>query len=165
MQVQIILTDKSIEISEFNRKKLRQAVKDNGRPIKGYISTTMPESRKQRGYLMGGLIPLLVYLDGNDYKDKDMLDFYFQEYKKELQPEFVTINGTPRKRGKSTKGSESLNQFIEKLQEFLAEQYGIDHNCPAINPEEYKKFRDEIYFDSEYEDFISYAVDMKWIKR
>lgn len=164
MKAQIIITQERIEISEYWRKRLKQAVRDNGKPIRGYIETLTPESRKQRKYLMGGLIPLSVYLDGNDYKDGDMLDFYFQEYKKEFQPEFVTMNGQTRVRGKSTKGSEALNVFIEKIQDYLSEQHGIDMSNPVINPDSYKDFRDRIYPSvDKYEDYIEYARDMKWI--
>jgi hypothetical protein len=164
MRAQIVITEKSLEISEYWRKRLKQAVKDNGEPVRGYIETSMPESRKQRGYLMGGLIPLLVYLDGNDYKDGDLLEYYFEHYKKEFQPETILINKKVQIRGKSTKGREALNKFIERMHEYLDEQYGIDMSNKAINPEEYKTFRDKIYFSGKWDDFISYAVDMKWIK-
>jgi hypothetical protein len=165
-QIPVIIHIDKIEISEYWRKVLRQAVKDNGKPIRAIIDPLMPESRNQRRYLMGCLIPILVYLDGNDYKDTKTKEYYFEHYKKEFAPELIKINGKIQTFGKSTKGSKALNNFIEKVQEHLDEQYAIPYDSKATNPEEYKKFRDEIYpFQNEYDDWIDFCVQSKWIRK
>lgn len=164
MKLHLIIKYDSFEISDYNRARLRQAVKDNGRPIRAYIETITPESRSQRKYVMGGLIPLLVYLDGGDYRDTETKEHYFEFLKKELCPTVLTIKGKSEVFGKSTKGSEALGEFCEKLQDYLHEQYGIAYDNKAMNPEEYKKFRDEIYpTELGYEDFVDYCVKMKFL--
>lgn len=143
---------------------MRQAVTDNKKPIPSQIQTLLPESRKMRGYVMGGLIPLIVYLDGNDYKDSKICDRYFEFLAEELSPEYLKINGKMRLFAKSTKGSVALGEFCEKLLQYLNEQYGIERDNPTVNSDEHKKFRDEIYsFFPEYEDWIDYCVKLKYI--
>ena len=114
---------------------------------------------------MGGLLKLLVYLDGNDYRDSDVCEYYFEHYKKEFYPEVLTIKGKVEVFGKSTKGSAGLNRFIERLQEFLNENYGISYDNLSMSPDEYKKFRDEIYMFGKYTDFIEYCVAMNYIMK
>ena len=166
MRVPIILRDGKIEMSEFHKGKVRQALRDNNGPIRGYIETTMPESRRQRAYLMGCLIPLCVYFDGHDHTDGETLERYFEFLKTELAPEVMKVGGKIRTFGQSTKGSKRLNNFIEKLQEYLQEQYGLEYSSRAIVPDEYKRFRDEIYpFQMEYKDFLDYCEKMNWIRK
>lgn len=162
-QVPIIIHGERIEVSEYHTRLLKQAVKDNNAPIRGIIQVLQAESSKQRKYLMGGLIPLLIYLDGGDYKDNETCDRYFQVYKAEFFPEAVKINGKIHLFGQSTKGSKSLNRFIERVQDFISEQYGISYSNEAINPEKYKEWRDtEMSLSTE--DWIDYCVKMKWVK-
>ncbi len=166
MRVPIVLMDGRIEMSEFHKGKVRQALRDNQGPIRAEIHTLLPESRKQRAYLMGCLIPLIVYFDGNDYTDGETLERYFEFLKMELAPEVMRVGGKIRTFGQSTKGSKRLNTFIEKVQEYLQEQYGLEYSSKAINPDEYKKFSDEIYpFQTEYRDYLHYCDKLKWIKR
>ena len=165
MRCPLIIHLDKFEVSDYARKQLRQAVKDNNAPIRAYIETLTPESRQQRKYLMGGLIPLLVYLDGNDYKDNKVCEYYFEHYKKEFSPEVLKIGGKVQTFGKSTKGSKALNSFIEKLQEYLNEQHGLEYDSKTISPDFYKEFRDTIYpFDRTYEDYIDYLIKTKHIK-
>lgn len=165
MKIPIIIHLEKFELSEYWRSKVKQAVKDAGAPIRAEIHTLLPESRNQRKYVMGGLIPLLVYLDGNDYRDSETCDRYFETFKREFTPETMVINGKVEVFGKSSKGGKALQQFTEKLQEFLNDEYGIAYDSKAVNVDEYKKFRDEIYsFSPEYEDWIDYCRKMKYIK-
>lgn len=111
---------------------------------------------------MGGLMKLAVFLDGQDYKDNEVCERYFEYYKTEFSPELLKIHGKIVTFGKSTKGSKAINNFITKLQDYIHEQHGIAYNNPAMNPEEYNKWRDELSMQST-EDFIEYCVKMKYI--
>lgn len=163
MKIPIILHQSKIEMSDYWKRKVHDDLIEI-KKTRAYIQTTQPESRKQRGYLMGSLIPLLAYLDGNDHKSSEITEWYFEFYKKELTPVALIVHGKAQLFGKSTKGSEALNHFIDKLQDYLDEQYGIKRDSQIVNPDEYKLFRDTIYpFTNEYDDFIDYAVKMKWI--
>jgi hypothetical protein len=163
MKIPIILHQSKIEMSDYWKRTVHDKLIDI-KKTRAYIHTTQPESRKQRGFCMASLIPLLVYLDGNDHKDGQITDWYFEFYKKELTPATLNIKGKIQTVGQSTKGSENLNNFIDKLQDYLDEQYGIKRDSKIVSPDEYKKFKDTIYpFSNEYDDFIDYAVKMKWL--
>ena len=75
----------------------------------------------------------------------------------------IVVHGEPHKVAKSTKGM--LNKgYLERVIDHLVENYGIDP-AMVLNPELYKKFRDEIYpMTSKYDTFIDYMVDLKLLK-
>ena len=158
-----LLTGDRIEISEYHTKLIRQAVKDQGGPIRAEINVLTPESRKARAYLMGGILPLAVYLDGQDYKDSETCERYFEYYKSEFYPVAVKIEGKIRLFGKSTKGSKALKQFTERLQDYLHEQHGISYDNKAMNPECYKEWRDTLSM-STTDDWITFCRAMKYIE-
>jgi hypothetical protein len=161
-QIPVIIHIDKMEISEYWRKVLRQAVKDNGKPIRAIIDPLMPESRNQRKYLHGCLLPLLVYLDGNDYRDSEILEHYFENYKREFSPELIKINGKIHTFGKSTKGSKALLKFISTLQDYIVDNYGISYDNKAMSTDSYKYWRD-VLLTEDYNDYISYCVAMKFI--
>lgn len=161
MKIPCVLSDK-IEVSEYHASKIRQAVKDNGSPIRAEIVTLMPESNQQRRYLMGSLIPLLVFLDGNDHRDSKTCERYFEFLKLEFYPEVLTIKKKVHVFAGSTKGSNRLNKFIERVQEYICDNYGLEFSNPVFNPSEYKKWTDEL-LTAGFETFISYALFKKWI--
>jgi len=166
MKIPIVLHDGKIEMSEFHKGKVRTALRDAGGPIRAEIHTLLPESRKMRAYVMGGLIPLAIYLDGHDHTDTEICEWYFEHFKREFTPHAIKIDGKIQVFGKSSKGSNALKLFAEKLQEHLAEQHGIEYSSKAVSPDEYRRFKDEIYpYQLEYADFISYAEAMKWIRK
>ena len=117
-----------------------------------------PESRKQRGFYHGAVLPLWAFLNDWDYKDSELLSFLHEEAKKEFNGEMVVLDGKRVIRGTSSKGA--LQTHIENVILYLEEQYGIDR-AKVLNPEQYKDFRDRIYSEGKYEDFIEYLIDLK----
>lgn len=160
MKIPIIIHDNKFELTDYWRIQIRKAVKDNGAPIRAEIQTLLPESRKMRAYVMGSLIPLLVYLDGNDYKDGDVCDWYFEHYKKEFTPCLLKVHGKIETFGKSSKGSKALGIFAEKLQDYLSEHYAIGYDSKVISPDFYKEWRDTFSMEST-DTFIEYCEKLK----
>lgn len=164
MKLPVILHDGRIEMSDFHKGKLRQAIRDNGGPIRAEIQTLMPESRKQRAYLHGALIPLWVKLDGNEYRESSLCDFYFELFKREKFPEAVKVNGKIEIMAKSSKGSNNLNKIVEMMIDFLVEDYGLYHHSDVLNPENYKRWRDELFSFGKWDHYLEYAEEMGWLK-
>lgn len=160
--IQVIIHYERIEISEDNRKLLKQAVRDNGAPLRAEISIITPESRKLRGYLHGGLIPVWIYSNGGDWRDSKLNEHYFDVAKYEFSPEAVKIDGKVHLVGKSSKGSKALKRLAEALYDHLIEDYAI--NPKVLDPAHYRQFSDEIYGFSDYEDYISYCIAIKLLK-
>lgn len=144
--------------SDFSRDRFRKFLKEN----EGIILTIkpeLPESKNQRAFYHGAVLPLWAYLDGKDYKDSDVMNQMHEVAKREFNGEIIMINHKPEKVGKSSKGL--LNDgYLERIITYLAENYAIDP-VVVLNPELYKTFRDTIYpFDTKYEDFIDYMQDL-----
>jgi hypothetical protein len=153
-----------MEVADYWKARINDAITANDdKPLRAEINTITPESRQQRKYLHGGLMPLLVYLDGNDYRDDETLEHYFEHYKAEFTPEVLKIDGKIQTFGKSTKGGKALRNFIDKLQDYLNEHYGISYDNPAINPDKFVEWRDTISMSTN-ESYIEYCVKMKWLK-
>jgi hypothetical protein len=163
MKFTCILHSNRFEIDEYWKGRIAFAVKANdGKPIRAIIETVTPESRQQRKYLHGCILPLLVYLDGQDYRNDEILDYYFQFLKTEFTPELLKINGKIQTFGKSTKGSKALRNFIDRLQDFLHDEYGISYDNKAISTDAYKEWRDTLAMNTN-DDWISYCKSMKWL--
>lgn len=155
--------DGSLGMSDYQRSTMRQFIKESaGKRIRLTLQKMTPESREQRGFLHGGVYTLWAYLDGNDYKGSSVVKRYHEYAKLEFNPEIVVIGGKVQKIGKSTKGD--LTKFIEKIVDYLVENYGIDPHF-VLNPTHYKHFRDTIWpFTTKYDTYIDYLVDIGNLK-
>lgn len=143
--------------TEYNRSRFRKDLADNdGARYK--IERVSPESREQRGFYHGAVIPLWAFLDGNDWRDSNTLEHYHHEAKKEFNGGMIMRNGKQEVYGKSTKGE--LNKgYLDRVVDHLEEQYAIKRQ-DVLNPEEYKKWRDEIYGLGGVDNFIEYMVEI-----
>ncbi len=160
MKIPIIIHESRFEIGEYHLKKIKEAVKDG--PVRAQIETIVPESRQQRKYLHGSLIPLWIALDGNDYKNQEINDFYFEQMKREFSPEAIKIHGKIQIRGKSSRGAKALNTLTEKLIDMMVEEYGLKYDSEVLKPANFEKFRDELYMTGTWDSYLDYAKEMKW---
>lgn len=158
----IATADGGMEFSDYTRAKFKKFLKENP-GMRLAIEPQTPESRNQRAFYHGAVIVLWAYLDGNDWRDGETLNQYHEIAKREFNGEIIVVHGEPHKVAKSTKGM--LNKgYLERVIDHLVENYGIDP-AMVLNPELYKKFRDEIYpMTSKYDTFIDYMVDLKLLK-
>lgn len=164
MKFQCILHANRFEIDPYWKDRIASAVKANdGQPIKSWIETSLVESREKRRFLMGGLIPLWVCLDGNDYRDDELCERYFEDFKLEHFPEAVKIKGKIKLFGKSSKGHKMLNSMTDKIIDFLCENYGLKYESEVLNVENYKKWRDELSMSGRWEDYLAYCKELKWL--
>lgn len=148
--------------SDLMRENFRKFLL-NHEGVKIEFNPVLPESRKQRGFYHGAVLPLWAYLNNWDYHDKDILDFLHHEAKKEFNGEMVMMDKKMVVRGKSTKG-ELGKGFLERVVDYLVDNYGINP-MSVLNPEMYKDFRDRIYGNGQYEDYISYLEALNLLKR
>lgn len=147
-----------IEIGEFQWKKMVKEIKDNpNAPI--VISSLLPESRQQRRYLEGGLIPLFVFFQGNDYTDTAQIE----DARQDIMDEVLGVSRLNRLTGKvevhaqSSKGKDNLNKVCEWLIAYLFEQYDCPHK--AVDHEQFKVWRDTIYPEGGPDDWITYLIE------
>lgn len=157
-----------LSTSDYTKKTLSQFLKENEGMVLAIVPHS-PESKKQRAFYHGAVLPLWAYLNDYDYRDGEVLEWLHNKAKIEFNGEIVLLDGKKVKRGKSTKGllSENYEQnsgYLERIISYLEENYGIDRN-KVLNPEHFKKFRDEIYSVSEYDDYILYLIDIGFLPR
>lgn len=141
--------------SEYNSARFRKFLKDHPY-ARLKISPLLPESGQLRRFYFGALVTLIAfYQDNMDYRNGDDLEKIHEWLKLEFNAHVVEISGKKVKVAKSTKGE--LKSMIERVMDWMGEQgYAID----VLNPDEYKRFMDEIYSDGLYDNYISYLIDM-----
>lgn len=149
-----------IHFSDYTHKLFTDYLKKNeGARLE--IKTVLPESRSMRKFYHGAVLPMWCYLDGGDYRNGDILEQYHEVAKQEFLPRMVVVDGKRYKIGSSTKNS--LKLIIERLIEYLEENYGIDRG-KVLNPDHYKEFRDTIFMDGKYDDYISYLIELRYLE-
>lgn len=164
MNIQVIIRPDSLELSDYNKRRLHDVSIQNGGSCRGHIVFNMPESSKERRFFHGALIRLWVYLDGSDWKDSTTCNRYFEIFMLENFPEVQKINGKIHTFGKSSKGAKMLNACTERLVDYLCDSYGFRHDSPVFATANFKKWRDELMSYSN-EDYIEYLVRTKVIDK
>lgn len=150
-------------LSDYHCMNIRKELKEVEQ-LRATMEFVLPESRKMRGFLMGGLIPVQVYLDGNDYRDSSVIDFYFERFGCEAFPEAIKRNGQVELKRQSSKGRRMLPKYTEKYIEYLVDDYGLKYDSEVIKPENYKHFRDQVYATGKWDHYLEYAKDMGWLE-
>ena len=156
-----ISTGKGLSVgSPYNKARFYKDLEEN-KGARYQIMRLTPESDKQRSFYHGAIISLWAYLNGMDFKDSATLKWLHEHAKKEFNGEIVMLDGKETKRGKTTKGK--LNQgYIDRVVDFLEEQYGIDRGV-VFDPELYKKWKNEIYAFGGADSFIEYMQELNLI--
>jgi hypothetical protein len=127
------------------------------------IIPVLPESNKQRGSLEGAVIPLVTfYQDGMDHRNGDDCRKVREWLKGEFNGELVVVGGKTHRIGKSTKGRKVLQPFLERVIDWLVENYSPPHE--ALDPEAFKVWRDTIFPSGGPESYIEYLVESGKLK-
>lgn len=143
--------------TEYNRARFKQFLKDN-HGVRLKIEPVYPESRKQRKFYHGAIVPLIAYYqDGMDYRDtKDLLNVH-EWLKAEFNPHYVIIGGKSHKVPGSTSGE--LNKgFLERVSNWMEDQ---GYQIELLNPKDYEYWRDTIYPHGGPDNYIEYLVETK----
>lgn len=147
--------------SEHNRARFADFLKANP-GIRLRIEPITPESRKQRAYFEGAIIPFVTFFQENlNHKDADDLAKVRDWLKIEFNGAFITLGGKAVKVPKSTKGE--LNRgFLERIMDWCGEQgYPID----MLVPDDFKKWRDTVRPYGGPDDYIDYLVQCGKLRR
>lgn len=147
--------------SDHNRARFADFLKANP-GVRLRIEAITPESRKQRKFFEGAVVPFVAFFQENlDHKDSDDLQKVRDWLKIEFNGAFITLGGKAVKVPKSTKGE--LNRgFIERILDWCGEQ---GYPTELLNPEEYRKWKDKIFPYGGPDDYIDYLVQCGRIGR
>jgi hypothetical protein len=138
-----ISKDGGLDFGERNRAVFKAYMRDNpGMVLK--ITPVLPESDKQRRYFEGCIVPLVAhYQEGMDHRSSDDCRRVREWLKMEFNWEPVKIGGFTQRVPKSTKGRDALQPFLERVVEWLQENYAPPPE--ALDPEKFKVWRDTIF--------------------
>jgi len=148
-------------MSSYVKNSLLQSQKEN-EGGNYQINLISAESKKQRGFFEGAIIPLWVFLDGHDHRDSKINKHYREKAKEEFNGDIIIRNGKEELIGLSTKGI--LPEFTEKIISYLEENYGIKRE-EVLNSKHCKNWRDTIYSLGKSETYIDYLVEIGRLKK
>jgi hypothetical protein len=160
--------DGGMEFGDRNRVYFKQYLKANPGAVLR-ITPVFPESNKQRAFLEGAVIPLVTfYQQGMDYRKCDdnrkVREWLKQEFNGELVWIKTKVGKTEaHKIGRSTKGRDVLQPFLERVVLWLIENY--DPPAVALDPNEYKRWRDTIFPTGECDHYLEYLNAMGVLTR
>jgi hypothetical protein len=132
------------------------------------ITPLLPESKKQRAFFEGAVVPLACYLSDNlDHRKWEDCKKMRESLKIEFNGELVPLMDKVVKIAKTTKGKLNLG-FIDDVIDWLEENYGIDR-IELLNPDDYKYWRDVIFPHGDDENtpdnYIDYLIQKGKLKK
>lgn len=147
--------------SEHNAIRFREFLRKNPN-TRIRIEPYTPESRKQRAFFEGAVIPLITYYqEGLDHTDSDDCRKVREWLKLEFNGEILRIGEKIQKVAKSTKG-ELQRGFLEKVLDWMNDQ---GYQTELLQPNDYKKWRDEVFpFGEGPDNYIDYLLELKKLK-
>lgn len=151
-----------MKLSPYEGAKFRMFMKEN-EGARLTIAPVLPESNKLRRYLEGAVIPLVAfYQEGMDHRNGEDCRRVREWLKAEFNGEMVSIAGKVRLVAKTTKGRESLNPFVDRVIEWLVENYRPP--MEALDPEKYKYWKDTLYPYGGPPNYIDYLVETRLLR-
>jgi hypothetical protein len=141
--------------SDYNRARFAEFLKTNI-GIRLRIEAFTPESREQRGFFEGGLVPFICYFQENiDYNDGDHIRRVRDWLMLEFNASFLTVGGKALKVAKSSKGELSRG-LMERIMDWCGEQgYPIE----LLTPSDYKDWRDRVRPSAGQGSYLDYLVE------
>lgn len=150
--------DGRLQMGPIARARLTSYIKKHA-PLRFTLTADLPESGKMRRYFEGALVGLVAYYqDGMDHHDSDDRRRVREWLKEEFNGEMVTIGGKVHRIAKTTKGRNALTPFVERVVDWIKENYSPP--AVALDPENYKHWRDAIFPHGGPETYIDYLVEL-----
>jgi hypothetical protein len=134
------------------------------------LTPVLPESNKQRRFFEGAVVPLIAYYqEGLDHRNSEDCQRVREWLKLEFNGEFLTLGGTittvstTHKVAKSTKGRDALQPFLERVMEWLIENYAPP--VEALDVENFKHWHDVVFPYGGPDNYIDYLTSLNLLKR
>lgn len=142
--------------SEHNRARFADYLRANPK-IRFRIEPLTPESKKQRGFYEGAVVPLIAYYqEGFDHTSNHDCQEVRGWLAREFNGEMKEIGGELVKVAKSTKGQ--LNKgFLERVLDWMNEQ---GYKTELLMPEDYKNWKAKIFPFGGPENYIDYLLQI-----
>jgi hypothetical protein len=142
--------------SPENRARFADFLKANN-GMRFRIEPITPESKKQRNFFEGAVVPLIAYYqEGFDHTNSHDCKVIREWLKLEFHGEFRVVAGKSIKMAKSTKGE--LNRgFLEAVLDWAG---GEGYQTELLLPVDYKLWKDTIYPYGGPDNYIDYLLEI-----
>ena len=152
----------ALEFGAYSRARFKQFLVEHP-GIRLTITAELPESGRLRRHFEGAVVPLIAfYQEGMDHRSSDDRRKIREWLKEEFNGEMVEIGGRVHTVAKSTKGRAVLNPFVERVIDWLTENYAPP--AEALDPEKFKHWRDTVFPLGGPETYIDYLVELHILK-
>lgn len=152
-----------LNMNEYTKKAFTDFIREN-EGMRVEINPLLPESQKMRGYFEGAVVPFITFhqerMNHRDHKDLHKVREWL---KTEFNGDVVVLGGKTHRVTKSTKNL--LKGFLERVLDWMVEQ---GYQTELLNPEDYKRWRDEIFPSGEITDpdnYIDFLVSINKLKK
>jgi hypothetical protein len=162
MKINARIFNGKMQISDYNRRSLNDFVKDpkNAGTIVEIESRT-PESNNLRRYFEGAIVPFITYFqEGYDHHSDEDNRSVREWLKLEFNGTAKVIKGKTHIISATTVGK--LREFTERVLDWAGSQ---GYPIQVLSPDEYKKWRDEIYPYGGPADYLDYLEELGKLKR
>lgn len=150
----------TLHLGDYNARRLTDFLKQNDGMLIA-IEPQTPESRKQRKFFEGAVIPFITFYQENmDHRNNDHCDQVREWLKMEFNSEMVVVAGKVKTVAGSTKG-QLQKGFLEKVMDWMNDQ---GYQIELLNPKDYDHWRDTIYPYGGPDNYIDYLVSIKKLK-
>lgn len=150
--------DGGLWTSDYNRQRMKVWLKENA-GIWLQLKPLRDESSKMRRFFEGAVVPLMTYYrEDMDYHNPEDLETMRNLLKVEFNGQMAMINGKSHIIPKSTKGSDVLPDFIERVIAWADEQ---GYQTELLDNNAYKIWNDTIRGYGEIDSYIDYLKSIK----
>lgn len=151
-----------LNMNEHNKKMFIDFLRKN-EDMRMEITSLTPESTRLRGFFEGGILPFIAYYqEGMNHRDYKDIHKVREWLKTEFNGDVVIMGGKQHRITKSTKGL--LKVFIERVLDWMGEQ---GYKIELLNPDEYKRWKEEIFPTGEINDpdnYIDFLISIGKLK-
>ncbi|MBK3666163.1 hypothetical protein JJE66_33700 [Bradyrhizobium diazoefficiens] len=147
----------TLHFNRFEKQKFIEFLKENP-GVRLKITPELPESGRLRRYFEGAIVPLIAfYQQGMDHHSSEDRRRIREWLKEEFNGEMIDIGGKIHTVPKSTKGRAVLTPFVERVLDWMNENYAPPSE--ALDPERFKYWRDTVFPHGGPDNFIDYNVE------
>jgi hypothetical protein len=128
------------------------------------LTPVLPESNKQRRFFEGAIVPLIAwYQEGFDHRSSEDCRRVREWLKEEFNAEQIVIAGKVHRVGKSTRGRDALQPFLERVMEWLVENYAPP--VESLDTENFRHWHDVVFPYGGPDNYIDYLMSLNLLKR
>ncbi len=149
----------------WNTLRLQKDLRENP-DAKYKLERVTPESRDQRNFFEGALVPLVTFFQEDlDYRDRSDLLNVRDWLKLEFTPQIIVINKKPQKVPGSTKGKLNKDMIVERIVEWMEENYAIKREF-VLDTKHYDHWKNAIWPTGEGPDnYIDYLLSLGRLRK